>query len=113
MPKFKEISNAPGEFMFDCPGCKCSHSIPTKGAGAWYFNGNTDRPTVSPSLLVRAPMWVPPVTAENHEEWKRNPWEQKQVESVCHSIINDGKIQYLSDCTHELAGQTVELPNLE
>ena len=29
--------------------------------------------------------------------------------SVCHSFVTDGKIQFLGDCTHELAGQTVEL----
>jgi hypothetical protein len=32
----------------------------------------------------------------------------------CHSFITDGKIEFLSDCTHSLAGQTVELkPVLE
>lgn len=28
---------------------------------------------------------------------------------VCHSFVRNGKIEYLNDCTHELAGQTVEL----
>ena len=30
----------------------------------------------------------------------------------CHSFIKDGQIQFLGDCTHSLAGQTVALPNL-
>lgn len=30
--------------------------------------------------------------------------------AVCHSFIRDGQIQFLSDCTHALAGQTVPLP---
>jgi hypothetical protein len=30
---------------------------------------------------------------------------------VCHSFVTDGKIQFLSDCTHALAGQTVALPD--
>lgn len=34
-------------------------------------------------------------------------------ESRCHSFITDGKIQYLSDCFHELAGQTVDLPEID
>ncbi|MHC8396108.1 hypothetical protein ACYZT8_21075 [Pseudomonas sp. LB3P93] len=29
---------------------------------------------------------------------------------VCHSFVIDGCIQFLGDCTHELASQTVDLP---
>jgi len=32
--------------------------------------------------------------------------------NICHSFIRDGKIQFLGDCTHALAGQTVDLPEL-
>lgn len=32
---------------------------------------------------------------------------------VCHSFIRDGRIEFLSDCTHALAGQTVDLPDIE
>jgi len=28
----------------------------------------------------------------------------------CHSYVTDGRIQFLNDCTHDLAGQTVDLP---
>jgi hypothetical protein len=27
---------------------------------------------------------------------------------VCHVFVKAGEIQYLSDCTHELAGKTVQ-----
>lgn len=61
----------------------------------WDFNGNLERPTFTPSLLQRWNEWqgegVPPKT------------------HVCHSFITDGRIQFLGDCTHELAGQTVDL----
>lgn len=30
----------------------------------------------------------------------------------CHTFITDGKVQFLSDCTHALAGQTLDLPEL-
>ena len=30
--------------------------------------------------------------------------------SVCHSFVTDGLIQFLGDCTHALAGQTVDMP---
>jgi hypothetical protein len=31
----------------------------------------------------------------------------------CHSFLVDGQIQFLGDCTHALAGQTVPLPEIE
>ena len=37
----------------------------------------------------------------------------KASSSVCHSFITDGRIQFLGDCTHELKGQTVELPEVK
>lgn len=49
------------------------------------FNGNVESPTLSPSLMV------------------------KGGKSICHSYVNDGKIQFLGDCTHPLANQTHEL----
>jgi hypothetical protein len=32
---------------------------------------------------------------------------------ICHSFIKDGMIQFLDDCTHALAGQTVPLGEFE
>jgi hypothetical protein len=32
---------------------------------------------------------------------------------LCHYFIVDGRIRYCGDCQHELAGQTVDLPDLE
>lgn len=29
---------------------------------------------------------------------------------VCHSFVRAGRIEFLGDCTHALAGQTVPLP---
>ena len=34
----------------------------------------------------------------------------KRINTVCHSFVTDGRIQFLADCTHALAGQTVDLP---
>ncbi|WP_366931121.1 hypothetical protein [Microbacterium sp.] len=31
----------------------------------------------------------------------------------CHSFVRDGRIEYLTDCTHPLAGGQVDLPELE
>lgn len=36
-----------------------------------------------------------------------------RIHCFCHSFITDGKIKYLSDCNHHLAGQTIDLPKIE
>ena len=101
------------DFVFWCPGCKCGHAVWTtkanSGGAQWSFNGNMDRPTFSPSLLITRPEWHPPVTPDNLEQWRANPWPQTQITKVCHSFIVDGQIQFLPDCTHELAGKTVPM----
>ncbi len=102
-----------GFVVFRCPGCGWAHQIRVEGEGRplWGFNGNGDAPTFTPSVLVRRESWVPPVTGDNLEEWRANPWPQAKEEHICHSFVTDGRIQFLSDCTHALAGQTVDLPD--
>lgn len=102
-----------GVRMFDCPGCQMSHVVYTDDylgsyPARWSWNGDAERPTFSPSILVLYSRWEPPASQENP-----NPGQQIEVEHVCHSFVTDGRIQYLSDCTHELAGKTVELPDIE
>jgi len=92
-------------WSFFCPGCKCHHGISTTTPGpCWTWNGDVDKPTFSPSLLVRSGPKCDPVT---HLAPKGAPGQ------VCHSFIKDGMIQFLGDCTHELAGQIVEIPEVE
>lgn len=81
---------------FHCPGCGYAHYLPvrpTENRPSWDFNGDYDNPTFSPSILM--------TTTYNGEDVR------------CHSFVTDGKIQFLSDCTHALAGQTIELPDLD
>ena len=59
------------------------------GTGCWTWNGSTAAPTLRPSVLT-----------EGHE-------------FRCHSWINDGKAQFLDDCSHDLRGQTVSLYPVE
>lgn len=101
-----------GGLMFHCPGCNSTHMVRVgDGPGPrWGYNGNPENPTFTPSILLRHQSWVPPVTAENLGEWQRSPWPQTKAEAVCHSFVTDGRIQFLGDCTHHLAGQTVDLP---
>jgi hypothetical protein len=97
-----------GQLYFRCPGCKHLHAIndsetiqTDQKRPIWGFNGNFEKPTITPSILT----WYDKfnsVTGKHDIETDR-----------CHSFVKDGMIQFLSDCYHELKGQTVELPEIE
>lgn len=53
--------------------------------------------------------WVPPVTPENLEQFKANPWPQTLDRRVCHSVVVDGVINFCADSTHEFAGKSVPM----
>lgn len=101
--------------VFWCPGCDMPHRI-QHGAGTgprWGWNGDAERPTFTPSVLVRWHQWTPPATnPEVAAKIKSGEIVQTKVEKVCHTFVTDGRVQYLSDCTHELAGKTIDLPPL-
>jgi hypothetical protein len=91
MPKVVDLTNEKGEFgchYIECPACGYGHGFDSR----WSFNGDYDKPTFTPSMLVNANM--------------------PQLGHRCHSFITDGKIQFLSDCTHKYAGQTMDLPDV-
>ena len=71
-------------WAFWCEGCQMTHSFDSR----WTFNGDKEKPTFSPSLLVKY---------------------GAKVKHVCHSFVRDGNIQYLNDCTHKLAGKTIPI----
>lgn len=73
-------------WLIECPGCRCAHVLDSR----WSFNGDVYKPTFRASLMVNAS------NAPGHPR--------------CHSFITDGKIRFLLDSTHALAGLTVELP---
>jgi len=82
--------------MFVCPGCALDghsglHILPVNTNGtkspSWEWDGNLDEPTLSPSILTHSL-------------------------GVCHSYLKAGVFQFLSDCTHELAGTSVPIPDL-
>ncbi|MDZ7894162.1 MAG: DUF6527 family protein [Sphingobium sp.] len=96
--------------MFRCPGCGHSHEVavgtPFRNGARWTYNGNPESPTFQPSLHVKSGHYV---TGESVEDC----WLCKKGSKacgVCHSFVTDGQIQFLADCTHELAGQTVPIP---
>jgi hypothetical protein len=102
-----------GKVTFWCPACDDSHiiGIAAPARTVWNFNGNGDAPTFTPSVLMEYERAEPPVTFENLDEYRRKPWPQTKKRYVCHSYVTNGRIQFLPDCTHALAGQTVDLPD--
>jgi hypothetical protein len=102
MAKAKRVIGAGyDQLRFDCPACGSPHVV-SVGPGGWVWNDSFDSPTLTPSVLVRWP--ANPDALEEFKEWR--------TERVCHSFVRDGKIEFLGDCTHALAGQTVDLAEL-
>ena len=85
-----------GLLTFHCPGCGYGHAFRVApnpkhpSDPVWDWNGSMDNPTFSPSLLVNI--------------------RGESPSPRCHLFCRDGKLQFLGDCTHDLAGQTVEMP---
>ena len=94
---------------FWCPGCDEKHVVHVgDGPGPrWGWNGNVDRPTFTPSVLVTG---VELMTDAEHDAYMRGEG-LPPARLRCHSFVTDGHIQFLSDCTHAMAGQTVPLPD--
>lgn len=125
MSKVKIARDGEGKFYglkILCPGCLYSngepqaHIIPVSNwlppgetemsphiswKDRWTFNGDFERPVFSPSL---------------------NTWWGGEGTGVpphrCHSFIGcngaqPGQITFLGDCTHALASQTVDLPEID
>lgn len=74
---------------FYCPGCFTPHMLRVSGQHGWTWNQSIEQPTFIPSIKVTS----------------------GDPKYCCHSMVTDGKIAYLDDCSHKLRGQTVELPN--
>lgn len=84
-----DSSNERCGYLVYCPACGFGHFFNVEKPGPngqqWTFNGNLEKPTFYPSMLI-----LPPA--------KR-----------CHSFVRNGRIEYLSDCEHKYAGQTLDL----
>jgi hypothetical protein len=79
---------------FECPGCGHRHTVDVRDRSgkrpSWEFNGDMDKPTLLPSVNY----------SPNHPETR------------CHFYVQGGKIRYLGDSHHELAGKTVDMIDL-
>ncbi len=105
-----------GGVVFYCPGCKQRHCV-WIGAGngpRWTFNFNVDAPTFSPSVLIRTGHYCDGQPQPPHCDTCNDCAVDGEPTmcKICHSFVRDGRIEFLSDCTHALAGQTVDLPDM-
>lgn len=124
MARVKVITIGAGEYYgvsILCPACLWSdgrpqrHVLKTKWTPAgfvrsldadkgdqWDFNGDLDRPVFTPSLRC----------------WYGSSDDVDGIYNNCHSFIGHngalpGQIIFLSDCTHALAGQVRDLPEID
>lgn len=96
---------------FWCPGCEEMHVVRVAGSAPWGFNGDYDRPTFTPSVLVTSGHYVDGQSGKDcwctfeERTGRSSPFKCHR----CHSFVTDGLIRFLGDCSHSLANQTVEL----
>jgi len=88
-----------GFYVHRCPGCNAIHTVPTeaKDGPNWEFNYNPFLPSFQPALRISMT--------------KQFGSGISEARTVCHYVITDGKIFFMKDCKHHLAGQTVDLPD--
>jgi len=88
-----------------CPGCDELHGFRVEpGQGpVWQFDGDYERPTVSPSILCFT-------TYDDADD--PQPLPNGQRRTLCHYFIKGGMIEFCGDSPHALAGKTVPLPDL-
>lgn len=106
--------------LFHCPGCEDTHgptvSRPdpvTHPGPVWEWNGSLDRPTIAPSIRVSGTKMTPEAEARWRQGQRLTGDVLERMNTLCHSFVREGRIEFLGDCTHALAGQTVDLPEWE
>jgi hypothetical protein len=88
-------------FIHWCPGCKEIHGIRRRNKRgtnrpSWAFNDDYEKPTFIPSVKITIPDGAKHGAVE-----------------CCHYFIREGMIEFCSDSTHELRGQTVSMVELD
>jgi len=107
-----------GGYSHWCPGCEHMHIIltsePQESGARWSFNGNVEKPTFTPSVLIRSGHYA---NGDNMTCWctyerrfgKPAPFEC----TICHYNLDNGVLTFHGDSTHKLrAASQVPLPEL-
>ena len=109
-----KVNRIGDQLFYRCP-CGDVHAAIVGGPGQkWTWNGDTEKPTFTPSMLVTSGHYVTRKAGEELSCWctyaKENPEENLPFGCYrCHSYVRDGVVEFLNDCTHALAGQKVPL----
>jgi hypothetical protein len=77
-----------GGWWHYCPACDAVHRIGSE----WTFDHNMTKPTFRPSV--------------RHRQERTDGLLLRQ----CHYFLVKGQIDFCTDCSHAMAGQTVALP---
>ena len=120
--KWVNPDNGDEGLTYYCQGCESAHTIKTKGAGAWGWNGDVDKPVFTPSVLVTGRDFTAQGKAD-FEAWhdaglpRPAPSSFDSQETRCHTFVGcngaqPGEVTFLSDCTHSLAGQVLPFAEL-
>lgn len=84
-----------------------------EGTGKWTWNGDVEKPTLKPSLLVMSGHCAPSFKPEDQcwcKYYKAHPEETPVFHCFrCHTWIDDGNAIFLPDCTHENVNKTLQL----
>jgi hypothetical protein len=120
-PVLKVVSHftdgAPKYISFKCPGCGDRHTLGVRDnrleGPKWHWNGSVDKPTLKPSIDATSGHYCKHYVkgtgcwcTYRREDGEPSPFSCCK----CHSFVTDGKIRFLEDSTHAMAGQTVDLP---
>lgn len=113
MAKVHRTTGGVTRYLFHCPGCNEGHAV----TDSWSFNGDFDRPAFSPSIKVSGTR-LTEKGEQQYQEWVDSGHSKlaeplDSIPTICHSYVKDGRIQFLSDCTHPLVRQTVDLPDID
>jgi hypothetical protein len=95
-------------FAHWCPGCGEMHYItvsrPSANGAIWWFNGNVDKPTFSPSIHIKTGPYP-----DNDSALGSKPMGHIDI---CHYFLREGVLEFLPDCTHDLKGRSIPLPEI-
>jgi hypothetical protein len=91
-PVLMPVMNSPGKYIFFCPACQENHvisTVETECSMGHRLEGTLAQPTIIPSILSHG--------------------DKSVGKPRCHSFITKGKIKFMRDSGHAMAGKTVTL----
>lgn len=106
---YKDIKN--GGYYFHCPACGSAHKI----VDSHKLSGTLEQPTFFPSVKFTGILAPERLHRGGDGEHLVEPDGRLKgaTDFVCHSLISNGWISFLKECTHHFKGKTVELPDFE